>query len=251
MPKIYWDIEQGSVAWFKLHNGIPTASEFDQIITPSKMEMSKSRLRYACRIVAARVLNWQADSLDKIKHIQEGKENEPLAVASLEMMHNIKTRRVGFVTTNDGRFGASPDRLVMEGDLVDVTVECKCPTIPTQFEYLLLGQGDAYRCQVQGQIYIAEAERAIFQSFNPRTPDFTVQTPRDDKFISKLKAALEQFSDELDEMDQRARSLGVYQAFAEIVDPVTAEYGDALSAGAEAADVPFDEVVGGDMGGAS
>lgn len=255
MPVIDWNINQGSMSWMRVRMGIPTASEFDSVITPKKMELSSARWKYACRLIAGRILNWQADSLDKIKHITDGKENEPLAVARLEILHDIETKAVGFIRTNDLRFGASPDRVVMKGDAVQVTVECKCPTIPKQFEYLLLGHDDAYKCQVQGQLYIAEAERAIFQTFNPHTPDYTVDTPRDEPFIKKLRDALEQFSDELEGLDRKARSLGAYQAFAELASPEEAEYAtelyaeparsqEAISAMLRAADRELDEMLG-------
>ena len=234
MPKIDWNTAQGSAAWMRARLGIPTASAFDEVMTPKTMKMSESRWKYACCLIAGRLLNWQADSLDKIAHIQAGRDNEPLAVARLEILHDIETRPVGFIKTDDGRFGASPDRVVMNGDAVAITVECKCPTIPVQFQYLLLGHDASYRCQVQGQLWVAEAEKAIFQAFNPHTPDYTVDTPRDEEFIRNLRNSLEQFSDELEALDAKARSLGVYQAFAELATPLEAEYVDEVDGGAAA-----------------
>lgn len=228
MAKFHWAVEQGSSDWFKLRAGIPTASEFDQIITPKKGELASARRKYACRIIAARLLNWQAESLDKIEHIMAGKENEPLAVAQLEEIDEITTERVGFVTTDDGRFGASPDRvsaIAADRASVGITIEIKAPTIPKQFEYLLLGHDDAYRCQVQGQLYVADADKAIFYSYCPRTPPLHVETGRDEPFIVKLRDALEQFSDELEEMTARAKTLGVFEAFADLRTPIEAERG--------------------------
>lgn len=225
MAKFHFDVDQGSADWFKLRAGIPTASEFDKVITPQQMKLSAQRRPYQCRLIAERLLNWQAESLDKVKHIMEGKENEPNAVAQLEFVAEIETRKVGFVTTDDGRFGASPDRLVVGRNVV---VEVKCPTIPKQLEYLLLPRDDAYRCQVQGQLFVAEADEAIFYAYQPRMPAHMLRTNRDEEFIGKLHAALEQFSDELEEMTERARSLGIYQAFAEVVTPAEAELGDGL-----------------------
>jgi hypothetical protein len=202
---------------------------FDSVLTPKTEKLSESRHKYACRLIAERLLNWQADSLDKIAHIQAGKDNEPIAVARLELIHDIETKPVGFIQTSDGRFGASPDRVVMSGDRVQNTIEVKCPTIPIQFEYLLFGHGAGYRCQVQGQLWIAEADKALFLSYNERTPDYMVETGRDESFIKKLHDALEQFSDELCALEEKARSLGAYQAFAQILAPVDAEYGRSMS----------------------
>lgn len=229
MPRFHWNLKQGTVDWYNLRLGIPTASEFDKIITPKKGELASARHKYACRLISERLLNWQADSLEKIDHIAAGKENEPFAVAQLELTYDFETRPVGFVTSNDGRFGASPDRVAeVAADLMAVgtVIECKCPTIPKQMEYLLLGHDDAYRCQVQGQLYVAEADKAIFYAYSQRMPAYRVESGRDDAFIKRLADGLEQFSDELEEMTERAKRLGAFQAFEQMKTPVDAELGE-------------------------
>ncbi len=229
MPKLHWDVSQGSGRWMAMRSVIPTASNFSEIITPAKGEPSASRWKYAVRIIAARMLNWQPDSLDKIAHIAAGKEQEPQAVAQLEILRGIETKAIGFVTSDDGRFGASPDRVVMAGEQVNIAIECKCPTIPTHFEYLLLGHGNDYRTQVQGQLYVCDADKAIFHSFNSRMPPHTVDTGRDESFIKKLSDALNRFSDELEELYLKAQALGSYEAFPSLLTPVEAEYAQELA----------------------
>lgn len=226
MAKFYFDVDQGSAHWYKLRAGRPTASNFDKIITPAKMELSKQRHAYACTIIAERLLNWQADSLDKITHIQAGKENEPLAVQQFEFVTDIETKPVGLVTSDDGRFGASPDRVAgIHDTTVDIVAEVKCPTIPVQINRLLFGHGADYRCQVQGQLWVAEADKAVFYSYHQRTPHYLVETGRDDEFIRKLAAAMEQFSDELEGWMEQAQSLGVFQAYEDVLTPLDAERG--------------------------
>ena len=228
MAKFHWDVAQGSAQWFALRSGIPTASEFDSIIQPKKMEPAAARHKYACRLICERLMNWQAESLEGVRHIEAGRENEPLAIAQLEFTSGITTRPLGFVTTNDGRFGASPDRAAdVAADLssIGTAIEVKSPQIPTQMQYLLLGHAEAYRCQVQGQLYVAEADKAIFYAFNPRMPPYQVETGRDEVFIVKLRDALERFSDELAGHLERAQSLGMFQAFPSVATPADAEMG--------------------------
>lgn len=234
--KIYWDVQQGTAEWYRLRAGIPTASEFDQVLTPKTEKLSTARHKYACRILAGRIMNWQADSLEKVNNIAAGRANEPIAVAQLEMIEGITTVPVGFVTTDDGRFGASPDRLCgiehgQQPPTIPIVVEVKTPTVPKQFEYLLFGHEDAYRCQVQGQLYVGQADKALFYARNPRMPEYLIETGRDEPFIRKLAAALEQFSDELEELDERARSLGAYEAYPALMPPVDAELGPNLRRG--------------------
>ena len=73
---------------------------------------------------------------------------------------------------------------------------------------------------MQGQIWVAELDDSDFYAYAERMPPVSIRTPRDDKFILALRAAVSQFVVELEEWTDRARSLGVFQAFAEIVMPV-------------------------------
>lgn len=224
MARLHFNVDQGSGEWFRLRSGVPTASEFDKIITPAKGDISKQRFRYQAILVAQRMLNWQPQSLDTITHIAAGKENEPAAIAQFEFVSEIQTTPVGFATTDDGRFGASPDRVIgLHETRVDQTVEIKAPSIPTQAFYLFFGQGDAYRVQVQGQLFVCEADKAVFYSYHPRTPPHLVETGRDEEFIRKMRSALEQFSDELEALTELAKKMGDWQAFAEVLPPLDAE----------------------------
>ena len=210
--KIHWDVPQGSEQWFKLRSGIPTASEFSSIITPERGEYSKSRWPYAIRLVAEKVLNWKAKQLDT-EDVRNGREREPFAVKRLEFMHDLTMKPVGFVTTDDGKVGASPDRFVMPNLM---PVEIKSPSVLTHLGYLLRGHGTAHKPQVQGQMYVCEADEAIFYSFNPEmeaAQEYMIRTPRDDKYIQTLAGYLDQFTDEVAMLMDKAESLGLHQQY--------------------------------------
>jgi hypothetical protein len=226
MPRFYWNVQQGSLDWYKLRSGVPTSSQFHRIITPRQGKPSEARHRYAAELIAERLLHWQADPLDKIDHIAHGKENEPFAVAQLEEIHEIATQPIGFITTDDSRFGASPDRVAgvsADQQHISVVVEAKCPTVPVQMERLLFGDDDAYRCQRIGHLWVSEADKAYFISYHPRMPLYLVEQGRDEPFIEKMKDCLERFADELAALTLKADSLGVFQAFAELRTPLDAE----------------------------
>lgn len=231
MAVFHWNVDQGSLEWHRLRSGIPTASQFHRIITPAKGDISKQRFGYACELIAERLLKWQPETLDHVRHIEEGRANEPIAVKQLEFALGVDTKAVGFVTTNDGRFGASPDRVlgVHGGSIphssVDAILEVKSPTPPIQLRRLLFGNGDDYRCQVSGELFVAEADKALYYSHHPRMPEFLLETGRDEAFIAKLADALEKFSDELEAWTEKARRLGSWEAFQEVVSPTEATYG--------------------------
>jgi hypothetical protein len=233
MTKIH-DVEQGGAEWFKLRAGIPTASEFDCIITPTgKKCTAEKRQKYMARLIAARLLNWQAHSLEAIKHIEDGKIKEPFAAKMYEvemsaiMGRPIKTEKIGFLTTDDGRAGASPDRIVSG---LPIFLEAKCPTIPVHMYYLAFGHVPEYRPQVMGQLYVGKelAERGDFISFEQRCPPWITTTEGDKAFLKSLHEYLQEFLDDLDAATERVRSLGTYQAFEALQTPLDAERGDSL-----------------------
>lgn len=236
MPIFHWDLLQGSPEWYRIRSRIPTSSEFHNIITPVTGKLSAARGKYACRILAGRLLNWQADSLEKVENIEAGRTNEPLAIAALEEIYELDTRKIGLITSDDGRFGASPDRVAhvgRDGESVGVVVEAKCPTIPVQMERLLFGDEGAnadrpppYKPQRQGHLLISEADKAIFISFHPQMPMFRVETGRDEAYLAKMRDCLEAFSDELADLDDQARKIGLFQAFSDIRTPFDAEIGE-------------------------
>lgn len=228
MPIIDWNCQQGTPAWYKARAGIPTASRFADIMTPKQRKPSEKRKKYACQLIAQRLMNWQPDSLEHVEHIANGKANEPIAVAKMEMVFEVETKPVGFIRTNDGRFGASPDRVSEAAKGIDRVIEVKCPTVPVHMGRLLFGDDDDYICQRQGQLWVAEADKAIFFSFNPMMPDYMVEDGRDEKFIADLKDCLERFSDELEAWTEQVKRCGEFMAYPDLVPPIDAARGKAL-----------------------
>ena len=216
--KIYTDVEQGSGDWFKLRLGIPTASCFDKIVTPKKCELSKSSVSYALKLVAEKLLNCPSESIDGVMYMERGQELEPQAVRQYEFTNDVQTVKVGFITTDDGSMGCSPDRLVVAEQRI--ALEVKCPAPHVHLGYLVNGSADEYTPQVQGQILIAELDRADLYAFHPRMPPALIRTYRDMEYIRKLEAALVAFRDLLGDLTERAKALGVYQAFEQARSPM-------------------------------
>lgn len=205
MPKIH-DCEQGSTEWLGLRLGIPTASEFHKIITKTG-KLSETSRKYAYRLVAEKLLNRSLESLDHIEAIQYGKRSEPEAVKWYEAIYEVPTKAVGFITTDDGRYGASPDRLIIGKN---AGLEIKCPYPNTMVEYMVDGLGVDYWPQVQGQIFIGEFDYVERYAWSAEMPHVLVRTDRDDAYIAKLKEAIDRFCDMKDTMLEKARAYGSY-----------------------------------------
>ena len=50
-----FDFAQYSPEWWNVRRGIPTASEFDRILTPATGKPSKSADGYACQLIGERL----------------------------------------------------------------------------------------------------------------------------------------------------------------------------------------------------
>lgn len=207
--KIYVDVEQGTEQWLALRAGVPTASNFDKIVTPKKCELSKGALDYALRLCAEKLLNAPAGQAFEGAWMERGKEMEPFAVRQYEWQRDVETFAVGFITTDDGLIGCSPDRLVLAEERA--AVEIKCPSPHVHLGYLLNGTEDNYKPQVQGQILVAELEWAHLYSFHPQMPPALIETPPDPEYLVKLKDALDRFVENLQAMFERAQAMGAYQ----------------------------------------
>lgn len=216
--RIYADVLQGSDQWHALRLGRPTASNFDKIVTPKKCELSKGAIDYALRLCAERLLNATTAQTFDGPWLERGKEMEPDAVRMYEWQYEVKTMPVGFITTDDGLIGCSPDRLVLSEERV--ALEVKCPSPHVHLGYLLNGTTDDYKPQVQGQILVAELDRAELFGYHPQMPPVLIRTTPEPEYQAKLKEALNRFVANLEEMYQRAKTLGMYQPVARATTPV-------------------------------
>lgn len=224
--KIHRDIAQGSQDWFAARRGIPTASEFHLVVTPTRGDLSKSARKYAYRLLAERLLNFTTQTLEGQHWIERGKDLEPMAVNQFELVLGIETEPVGLIVTDDGALAASPDRLVIGRP---EAVEIKCPAPHTHIGYLLDGPSDDYRPQVQGQLLVGKLELVHFYSYSERMPPCLVSTPRDEPYIEKLSTTLGQFGEMLAQLEERARSLGMFSAFEDLgATPTDVERGNEL-----------------------
>lgn len=204
------DVTQGSKEWHTKRLGIPTASQFHRIITAKKMEPSKQARQYMYELIAERLLGVpMGHNIDHLRHVQDGKDREPYAARQLELVAGEELMPIGFMTTDNGRVGASPDRAIIRGNR-RCGVEIKCPTPPTQVAYLLDGLGDDYKAQVQGQMWVGQFDEAIFFSYHPSCPPFHIITQRDDKFLAHLIPMVRQFCVLLDAETERARKKGIW-----------------------------------------
>lgn len=195
------NVAQGTPEWKALRTGIPTASEFDKIITPTG-KLSGQADAFAARLVAEIVLgrSMEAD-LSNVEAIARGNELEPMAALAYEFEFGVTTEKVGFITNDEGTVGISPDRLVGNDGLVEI----KCPFAPTHVLYMTKGFDKKYYPQVQGQLLYSEREWNDRVSYSDELPLYRERTYRDEPFIKTLKQALSDFHEMKMEMLGKVR----------------------------------------------
>jgi hypothetical protein len=190
------NVAQGTKAWLDVRKGIPTASLFDNIVTPGGAP-SRSAPKYMAHLLAERVLGQPIDGFQS-QWMARGSELEERAVASYELEHECDTERIGFVTTDDGRIGCSPDRFIFG---TDELLEAKAPTAAVHIGYLLAAAGASteYKVQLQAQLWVCEKKAVNIISFYPGMPNAVFRVDRDEKFIDQLSRGVRTFSDVLEE----------------------------------------------------
>lgn len=191
MPK-YHEVAQNSEAWETLRRGRPTASSFDKIITPTGKPSAQWR-EYAHRCIAEKILNRPIDfHIAGSKWMERGHELEGEAVNYYEAQTGSDTKVMGFVTTDDGTVGCSPDRLVGDEGLLEI----KCPAPQTQIGYLLTGGvEEKYTPQLQGQLYVTARQWVDILSYDPDFPDHVImRVTRNEEFIKTLAEAIDKFN---------------------------------------------------------
>lgn len=202
---IVHDVIQGSQAWLNLRAGIPTASQFDRVITAKKGDRSSQMDAYANALVAERMMG-RPLATPEMPWMKEGIDREPEAARFYAFSRDVELQTVGLCTTDDGKIGASPDRLVAG---TNGLVEIKCPQAHTHIGYLLKnGPDEAYRVQLQGQLYVCEREWVDIISYYPGMPEAVVRVERDEEFIKKLETYLYELVDLVEERMARLKEEG-------------------------------------------
>lgn len=190
---IRYDCAQGSPEWHALRLGIPTASNFSRILTPGG-KLSASADAYMHELIAERMLGVPLNT-ESADFMERGKALEAQAVSWYELQRDVDTEAVGLCTTDDGRLGASPDRLVG----TDGGLEIKCPSPAVHVGYMLDGGiSRKYWPQVQGALWITERRYWWTLSYHPDLRPALVRVARNDEYIEALAAAVTAFCDRLD-----------------------------------------------------
>ncbi len=186
---------QRSPEWFAARRGLPTASEFGNIITPKKREYAAAADTYINQLIDELVRPNAEQSFTGNRHTRHGELFEPEAADLYAFSHDVQPRNVGLILNDAGTLGCSPDLLIEdEGGL-----EIKCPDGPTHVKWVRGGVlPDEHKAQVHGSLIITGCDWWDFLSYCPGHRPLEIRVVRDD-FTEKLEACLERFVREYEE----------------------------------------------------
>lgn len=182
--------KQYSEDWYRVRRGVPTASEAGRIVTPARWQLSSQAEAYACELVSQ---EYDHDYGPRDEYVTAAMRNgrilEPASRRFYEYETNRDVTEVGFCTTDDGRFGCSPDGLC--GD--DGGLELKNPTAATHVKWLVNGGVPSeYLPQIHFSLLVTRRKWWDFMSFYAGLPPLLVRVEPDEKTV-QLAEVLEAF----------------------------------------------------------
>ncbi len=204
--------KQASDEWLALRCGLPTASNFSQIVTPAKGELSKSRTKYIDELIADRITGPPIDGGAYTSRAMDyGSVMEADARQYYREHHTRcfedEVEEVGFITDDEGRFGVSPDGNVVSTINPNGGLELKVPLPKTHVGWWRAGVLPIdHKCQVHGGLAVTGYEWWDFMSYCPGIPPFIIRVKPDD-FTKLLLERLIEFSVELESEWTRIKAL--------------------------------------------
>jgi hypothetical protein len=207
---ITYDVSQGSEAWSRLHIGRPSASQFDRIVTAdggmklnrAKTDWSDATYTYMRELLVGYFLGVPAESFSS-GFMQRGLDLEAQARAWYEFDRNVDVDQIGFITTDDGRIGCSPDGLIGSAGMLQV----KCLSAKEHLDVFLNGCTE-YDIQVQGELLVAEREWSDLLFWHPTFPKLVVQHRMDKTIAENMFKTIGEFVGCMDAVKDRLIAQG-------------------------------------------
>lgn len=199
--------KQGSAEWFAARLGKPTASGIGNIVTGSGKPRSGERpRRYMLELLGERLTGQPCQHYETESMIR-GSELEPSARAMWELKTGNECDQVGFILSDCGRYGCSPDGLCGE----DGGIEIKCPMLPTYLDIATSGKiPEDHLAQVQFCLFITGRlwwDYVLYTDARGMMPVIMRQTP-DKNMHETFDKSLAIFVDELNAMEENMRKRG-------------------------------------------
>jgi hypothetical protein len=183
------ECEQNSPEWFAARLGRVTASGMDRIITPTGME-SKSADKYMNELIGEIITGESADGWKGNAHSDRGKEWEPQAAEFYQTLRDVELQRVGFIVSDDGFVGCSPDYLIG----ADGMLEIKTGLPHILIEYYLSGKLEQdHRPQTQTGLWVGERQWIDTMLYHPLMKPIIIRSQRNEPYLNSMAGMVARF----------------------------------------------------------
>ena len=200
---IHADLEQGSEAWFQARRGVVTGSRFKDARDKLKSGApSKAAMDYAKDLARER-LGGKAPAKFQTAAMRQGSEEEPKACAAYEAETGNMVTKVGFVTTDDGLFGVSPDGLVGGDGAIEIKTMVSSDTL---FAAFVAGDHSEYADQCLGYLWLLGIQWVDLVLWCPDLEAIKItRITRDEDAIERLENDLMAFAKMVNEHEAALR----------------------------------------------
>lgn len=204
---------QGSTEWHQARAGVITASMFKDARKrlssgPRKGEFTDKSINYAFRVAVERIGGAPLDDGFETYAMRRGHEMEPDARMEHELQSGLIVEETGFVTDDEGIFGASADGLIG----ADGGAEYKCFISPEKLKgFWIDGDVTDVIDQVQGCMWITGRQWWHIGMYCPALEPAGKQLwwqsfDRNDEYIAELEKDMKEFCEMVDAFEKKLRT---------------------------------------------
>lgn len=186
-------IVQGTPEWFAARSGMATASDFHRLMVRDKSlkddSFGKTADEYALELAAERMGGEDEQFTSMAMARGSALESDALDAYEDVKFNALELHRGRFYVMDTLAVGASPDGEVLDNGLRG-TVEVKCMNRAKHARVWLYGMPEEHRVQVQGTMWVTDAQFCDFVSYHPSVRAdrqlCVVRVLRDAEFIATL-----------------------------------------------------------------
>jgi hypothetical protein len=229
MNQNYLSEDQRSPEWYAARSGKFTGSRFKDMMkrtedTEFENQSNKGYRDLIYQLVLERLTGGHTDSSMDSASLRWGRDHEPKAKEYYMLETDNDVEDVGFLLHPTMSFvGVSPDGVIepING------IEIKCPKSSfVQMQRFLTGIDGEYYPQVQGCIWVRDAEWWDFISYDPRMPPhmkmFRQRVYRDDEYCNKLQQTALRAESDVRELIEKFSADSVKEMLAKFNQPIEA-----------------------------
>lgn len=194
------DAPQGSPEWYAARLGIPSASNFARLVTGTG-KPSAQLTGYASELAAELFANKTLDEFDGNTWMDRGKDLEQEAVDWYGFTYDCEVERPGFITTDDGLAGCSPDGIIGGAEGLEIKCLKAENHIAARTYFDKHGHAEPkYTPQVQGGLWVTGFSKWTLLFYNRDLPPLVVPIAPDPTYHESLAKAVKQVCAERDEI---------------------------------------------------